>query len=402
VAQQSGDRVEIHDLAKARWRRLGLFGNLSKNQKATLRTVVAGPGTLTFWCKEDTANWDGDLEFRIDGVYNTGAFNDDWMQKTIAIADGMHTLEWVYSVDTTSLDYAAVDQVVYTPANLTLAEALDAPEINWTSWGNNNAWSGVLMENAFGMDCARSGAIADGYNTFLEGTVKGPALLTFNWKVSSQPRSSDYFAHDDLEFYLDDKQVDEINGETGWQTKQYLLPKGEHKLNWDYYKDPAISAGQDCGWVDRVRVAALPSLNEALDNSTLVYWCEGSADWIGQPLLYYYGGSAAKSGAVVTGQKSTLVTSITGPARVGWFWKISASSMNRLELWIDGKYQISVAGSVDWKAESYYIQPGKHTVEWRYNKISVFPDGQDCGWIDRMTLTSVPKANIDRSWALYR
>ncbi|MCE5230752.1 M6 family metalloprotease domain-containing protein [bacterium] len=377
-----------------------ICNSLTQGQKATLRSIVTGPGTLKFWWKENTTSPSGYLQFKVDGAYSTAAFDEDWVQKTVAIADGTHLLEWIYQLDETASDYAAVDQVEYTPTNLSLAEALDAPEITWTTWGNPNGWSGVLMENAFGMDCARSGVIPDGYNTFLEGTVKGPALLTFNWKVSSQPRGTDYFAHDDLEFYLDDKQVDEINGEVGWQTKQYLLAKGEHKLTWDYYKDSTISAGQDCGWVDRVRVAALPSLNDALDNSSLIYWCGGSADWLGQPLLSYYGGSSAKSGEIVKGQKSTLVTSITGPARVGWYWKISANSMNRLELWIDGKYQISVAGSVDWKAESYYIQPGAHTVEWRYCKNSVFTDGSDCGWIDRMTVTSVPKANT-QSWALY-
>lgn len=373
-----------------------------KGQTATLRTVVTGPGTLTYWYKDDPANSSGWLDVFIDGKYAGSGTDTSWNQKSLAIAEGLHVVDWVYTLEGDNVDTFAIDQVEYTPANLDLVEALDNPQIKWETWGNPNGWSAVQMENAFGMDAARSGAITHDYNTFLEGTVNGPALLSFNWKVSSQAKIGDSFDHDDLEFYLDDKQVGEINGEVGWRTEQYLLPKGSHKIMWDYYKDEAISAGQDCGWVDRVRVDPLPSLAEAVDNPAMNIWCAGSADWLGQPLLSYYGGSAARSGAIVTGQKSIMATTVTGPARLGWHWKISAAYSNRLELWIDNKFQIQVTGSANWTAQTYYIQPGAHVVEWRYNKISPFADGQDCAWVDKVTVTSVPKTVTDGGWILYR
>lgn len=380
-----------------------ICNTLTKNQKATLRGIVTGPGTLKFYWKEGQPSYSGYLTFKIDGQYSRSATNEDWFQESVTIADGIHILEWTYLMEDAGSDYAAIDQIEFTPSALSLAEALDAPTITWETYGNPNGWSAVLMENAFGMDAARSGAIAHGYNTFLDATVKGPALLTFNWKVSSQPRGADYFAHDDLEFYLDDKFVAEINGEVNWQTKKYLLPKGSHKLSWDYYKDNAISAGQDCGWVDRVRVDALPSLSTALDNASTIFTCYGSADWLGQPLVSRSGGSSARSGAIVKGQRSILQTTITGPARVGWYWKNSGNYQNRLEFWIDGKYQnIQLNGNIDWTYQSYYINPGKHTVQWHYNKASSFTDNEDCGWIDQLTVTSVPKADAGKTWVLYK
>lgn len=380
-----------------------ICNSLTIGQKAILRGIVTGPGTLKFYWKEAAPSFSGYLTFKVDGSVSCSAINEDWNQETVSIGSGVHVLEWIYELDESSSDYAVIDQIEFTPTSLSLGEALEAPQITWETYGNPNGWSTVLMENAFGMDAARSGVITHGYNTFLDATVKGPALLTFNWRVSSQGRGADYFAHDDLEFYLDDKQVDEINGESGWQTKKYLLPKGSHKLSWDYYKDGAISAGQDCGWVDRVRVEALPSLNEALDNNSYIFTCYGSADWLGQPLVSRSGGSSARSGAIVKGQRSIMQTTVTGPARVGWYWRNSGSYSNRLEFWIDGKFQnILLSGNTDWTYQSYYINPGKHTVQWHYSKQSVFIDNEDCGWVDQLTVTSVPKADAGASWWLYR
>lgn len=380
-----------------------MFSGTAKGQKAVLRSIVTGPGTLSFYWKENPTSDGGSMTFEIDGEYSRSIWFEDWYQETMTIAAGVHVLEWTYLMDDNISDFGAIDQIVFTPSALSLGEAVEAPQIAWETYGNPNGWSAVLMENAFGMDAARSGVIAHGYNTFLDATVKGPALLSFNWKVSSQGRGADYFAHDDLEFYLDDKFVEEINGEVNWRTKQYLLPKGSHKLSWDYYKDDSISAGQDCGWVDRVRLDALPTLNTALDNSSLIFTCYGSADWLGQPLVSRSGGSSARSGAIVTGQRSILQTTVSGPARVGWYWKVSASTMNRLEFWMDGKDQkIMLTGNTDWVYQSYYIGPGKHTLQWHYSKGSVFVDNMDCGWIDQLTVTSVPKADVGRAWVLYK
>ena len=81
---------------------------------------------------------------------------------------------------------------------------------------------------------------------------------------------------------------------------------------------------------------------------------------------------------------------------------MSGSWSNRLELWIDGKYQIQLNGLTDWTNQTYYINPGAHVIEWRYNKTSVFVDNEDCGWVDKITVTGVPKAIADEAWALYR
>ena len=43
-----------------------------------------------------------------------------------------------------------------------------------------------------------------------------------------------------------------IAGEVDWTLQTLSIPAGVHTLKWRYAKDPAVSAGQDRGWVDQV------------------------------------------------------------------------------------------------------------------------------------------------------
>lgn len=128
----------------------------------------------------------------------------------------------------------------------TLAEAVDAPLLTWTT-GGNQSWVGQTTATHDGVDAAQSGLINDSQESWFQTTVTGPGLLTFWWKVSSE---EDY---DFLEFYLNGvRQTDPISGEVGWQQRTFNLGGGSQTLRWRYMKDDSFSSGQDRGWVDRV------------------------------------------------------------------------------------------------------------------------------------------------------
>ncbi|MCL4786276.1 MAG: immunoglobulin domain-containing protein [Verrucomicrobia bacterium] len=130
--------------------------------------------------------------------------------------------------------------------SLTLADALDAPALTWTT-GGNATWSGQTNTTFDGVDAAQSGVIGNSQESWLQTTVTGPGELTFRWKVSSES------GYDFLGFYVNGVlQSGRISGNVDWQQRTYSLGEGVHVLRWRYAKDGSDSSGQDRGWVDLV------------------------------------------------------------------------------------------------------------------------------------------------------
>ncbi len=128
---------------------------------------------------------------------------------------------------------------------VTLPEALDAPELVWSS-GGAAAWKGQTNVTQDGVDAARSGTVTDGQETWMQTGVAGPGPLSFWWKVSSVSYS-DY-----LEFYTNGVLATRISGEVTWQEVNCALGPGTTVLRWRFFKNWSGSSGQNCGWVDQV------------------------------------------------------------------------------------------------------------------------------------------------------
>jgi poly(beta-D-mannuronate) lyase len=128
---------------------------------------------------------------------------------------------------------------------LPLAEALDATNLNWTVTGTP-PFVGQTSVTHDGVDAARSGAIPDGGTTSFQTAVYGPGVLSFWWKVSSEP------SNDKLRFYINGSQQENITGEVDWTWRTYALSSGSNFIQWQYVKNSSISAGQDRGWVDQI------------------------------------------------------------------------------------------------------------------------------------------------------
>lgn len=76
--------------------------------------------------------------------------------------------------------------------------------------------------------------------------MKGPAFVSFYWKVSSE-ENFDY-----LRVWVAGDIVDLISGDRDWQPKSVFVPAGTHTVKWEYSKDVSLSKGLDCAWVDKV------------------------------------------------------------------------------------------------------------------------------------------------------
>jgi C1A family cysteine protease len=127
----------------------------------------------------------------------------------------------------------------------TLADALDARGLSWTS-GGSALWTGQASVTHDGVDAACSGSIANQLESWVQTTVTGPGQLSFWWKVSSES------GYDFLVLLADGVRVDAISGETAWAQKIYKVGNGSHTLRWTYMKDASVSAGSDTAWLDQV------------------------------------------------------------------------------------------------------------------------------------------------------
>jgi PKD repeat protein len=126
----------------------------------------------------------------------------------------------------------------------TLGEALSAPELKWSTNGDD-VWAPTIAPD--GSAAAWSGSIGDLQVSWVETTVAGPGTLSFEWKVSSELNA------DFLTFSIDGAdQPGRISGEVDWQPMTFVVPNGTHLLRWTYAKNRALGAGLDAAWLRRV------------------------------------------------------------------------------------------------------------------------------------------------------
>ncbi|MCB2187320.1 MAG: hypothetical protein KQJ78_12935 [Deltaproteobacteria bacterium] len=115
-----------------------------------------------------------------------------------------------------------------------------------------------------GTTSAKSGVTGGNENSWMMATVTGPGVVSFWWKVSSEPGG------DHLDFVVDGNPVESISGEVGWARRVFSLAAGTHTLIWRYLKNLFFTAGSDAGWVDQVewgtstRKTMYRAYNEAL------------------------------------------------------------------------------------------------------------------------------------------
>ena len=114
----------------------------------------------------------------------------------------------------------------------------------WTT-GGGVGWS--VEEN-----CAKSGMIGDGQESWIEVPVSGTGVISFRWKSSSEAYRDEIFDYG--AFSVDGVEVAMIGGETDWTNVAHLVVgSGDHVVRWTYKKDADGLGGDDCVWLDDVQ-----------------------------------------------------------------------------------------------------------------------------------------------------
>jgi hypothetical protein len=144
---------------------------------------------------------------------------------------------------------------------LTLADGID--ENRGLRTTTTAPWSPVWMNRSDGLPgpVAASGMVADGSSSSVGFITRGPSLMTFWWKTSSEA------SKDVLECLVNGKRavhsVDGtglvISGETDWIPVQVDVPAGARNfVEFRYSKDSVGRAGSDRGWVYGVQIRTQP------------------------------------------------------------------------------------------------------------------------------------------------
>jgi len=147
--------------------------------------------------------------------------------------------------------------------------------------------------------------------------------------------------------------------------------------------------------VDYITVNTAPAdeIAEAVDYPSLTFTKSGNANWYKVTDVYYYGNDSARSGAIGNSQSTTIQTSITvgSTQAVKFYWKVSSESgYDYLKFYIDGVEKTKISGTVNWTQVSYNVAAGTHTLKWSYIKDAYVVSGSDCGWVDKLEITTPP------------
>ena len=156
---------------------------VESGRSATLETHVEGPATFRFrFSTTATAESEATLMFLVNGRRADVQRNSG----TAILPAGLHRLTW--NVTQRMLEPAVVllDAIEIEPiASVPLGEALDAPELSWTS--GPIPWIGLASEAApDGIDAAVPPPLNADETAWIDTAVTGPAVtgpgrLTFDW-----------------------------------------------------------------------------------------------------------------------------------------------------------------------------------------------------------------------------
>ncbi|MBK1878307.1 S8 family serine peptidase [Pelagicoccus mobilis] len=125
-----------------------------------------------------------------------------------------------------------------------LAEAFDAVGRDFFSLGDEG-WSAYFSDSVTGGSSIRSGAIGDSERSVLRTRVQGPGVVSFYWRLSSEP------LWDRGVLRIDGVQEKLLSTEDNWERVSIELGESrDYEFEWVYEKDGSRSMGQDALFLD--------------------------------------------------------------------------------------------------------------------------------------------------------
>ncbi len=209
--------------------------SVSTNEGATARFRIAAKGTAPLW-----------LQWYKDGVAITEGTNSNLIIPNASTNEaGKYCVILTNQAGSVTSRLASLSLVPPGYGSL-LAAALDASNLLWTA-ASSESWLAQVDVTHDAEDAAQSAPVGHSQTRILQTTVKGPGVIAFWWKVSSEPSS------DRLLFSINGTEKARISGECDWQWKSFAVSTDIQVLKWTYSKNSEGTGGFDRGWVDQVQ-----------------------------------------------------------------------------------------------------------------------------------------------------
>ena len=212
-------------------------------------------------------------------------------------------------------------------------------------------------------DMISSGLIGNNGSSWVETKVRGAGRLSFDWKVSCEPRN------DSLQLLVDGKTYRRITGETDWCPVSLDLGPDEHTIRWRYSKNAATFAGLDRAFLDNVVWTPVEAtFSDVLDTTGLPWSSYGDAEWVTAVSdAAADGEDCAWSGRAGENGYSRLETVVEGPGTLTFDWCVSGrDGLDWLDFYVDDLPYRATTGSAPWEPVAVEIGEGTHVLAWEW------------------------------------
>ncbi len=117
----------------------------------------------------------------------------------------------------------------------------------------------------------------------------------------------------------------------------------------------------------------------------------GSAHWTICENDPFEGAYCARSGEIHNNETSRIMmlVDVMNDDSISFYRKVSSEpEYDFLEFYIDAKIVGSWAGEQDWERVAFQVLEGEHLFQWEYDKDQYVSNGDDCAWLDYISLPS--------------
>ncbi len=268
--------------------------------------------------------------------------------------------DWLVGEDAVRLPYRALRDL-RNPSGILLAEGRHPTRFHGTYWDSSGEmhYNSTVHSFMFYLLCEGGSGDNDG----LPYNVTGISLT-----------NAEQIAYRTLTVYLT-PYARYADAQDAWQS-------AANDLNPNWVAN-VVQAWAAVGFSDRES----GELGIAVNATNCTWYTGGNTNWFAESTTTHDGELAAQSGAITDDQMTKMYTTVTGPATVSFWWKVSCeSNYDFLAFTINGIQQTKITGEVDWQFQSHTLSNGAYILKWDYAKDELYSVGEDAGWLDEVSI----------------
>ncbi len=135
--------------------------------------------------------------------------------------------------------------VALSVTELTLAGALDAPGLVWTTDGDAG-WFPQVATSADGEDAARSGSVPVNGTSALQTVLEGSGTFAWTWRIDTTGNFG-------VDMFLDGAWQSTYAPGANWFDETLLISgEGEHTVRFEFWNEGTAATSGDCAYLDQV------------------------------------------------------------------------------------------------------------------------------------------------------